>query len=74
MEPTEFTFKNDLDMTVLVKNLATSLAEQVGSTPDKIKCKGLRFFFVDEEKDMLLSTGLFVAGFCPEDWDDDCDA
>lgn len=66
----EFHFKPEVDMNVLTKQIGKSLAETIGSDPSKIKCKGIRIFFVDENE-MLLSSGLFVKGFSPEDWDDD---
>jgi len=64
----EFHFKSDVDMNALTKQIGDSLAEAIGSDPSKIKCKGIRIFYVNEN-DMLMSSGLFVKGFSPEDWD-----
>jgi hypothetical protein len=70
MSEDTFHFKNDVDMNVLTKQIGEGLADAIGSDPSKIKCKGIRIFYVDEN-DMLMSSGLFVNGFSPEDWDDD---
>jgi len=39
----------------------------VGREP---KCKGIRIFYVDN-MGVMMSSGLFVKGFSPEEWDDD---
>lgn len=65
----EFHFKDDADMNALAKQIGESLAGAMGSDPSKIKCKGIRIFYVNED-DVLMSSGLFVKGFSPEDWDD----
>jgi hypothetical protein len=65
-----FTFKADVDMNALVETIAESLAGTIGVDPSKVKCKGVRIFFVEDDSQMLMSSGLFVAGFSPEDWDD----
>ena len=70
MTEDEFHFKNDVDMNALAKTIGESLAETLGTDPKKVKCKGIRFFYVDEN-DVLMSSGLFVKGFSPEDWDDE---
>ena len=68
MTDDEFKFRNDVDMNVLVKTIGKSLSEAIGSDPQKIKCKGIRIFYVNED-DVLISSGLFVKDFSPEDWD-----
>lgn len=70
MTEDEFEFKDGADMNALTKTIGESLAEAMGSDPSKIKCKGIRIFYVNED-DMLMSSGLFVKGFSPEDWDDE---
>ena len=71
MTEDEFHFKNDVDMNQLAKQIGESLAGTIGTKPENMKCKGIRIFYVDSETDLLLSSGLFVKGFSPEDWDDD---
>ena len=68
MTEDEFVFKADVDMNVLAKTIGESLAQATGSST--IKCKGIRIFYVNED-DMLMSSGLFVKGFSPEDWDNE---
>jgi hypothetical protein len=70
MTEDEFKFKADADMNALAKTIGESLATTIGSDPSKIKCKGIRIFYVNED-DVLMSSGLFVKGFSPEDWDDE---
>jgi hypothetical protein len=65
-----FTFKADVNMNALVETIAESLAGTIGVDPSKLKCKGVRIFFVEDDSQMLMSNGLFVKGFSPEDWDD----
>ena len=69
MSEEEFIFKENVDMNDIAKTIGESLAESSGSDPSKIKCKGFRLFYVNED-DMLMSSGLFVKGFSPEDWDE----
>ena len=66
-EETEFKFKTDVDMNALTKQIGEGLADAIGSDPSKIKCKGVRIFYVNEDE-MLMSSGLFVKGFSPENW------
>lgn len=68
MSDDEFHFKSDVDLNTLVKQIGESLAATTGGDPKKVKCKGIRIFYVDEN-DMLMSSGLFVEGFSPEDWE-----
>lgn len=70
MTDDEFKFKTDVDMNALSKQIGEGIAVAIGSDPDKIKCKGIRIFYVNEH-DVLMSSGLFVKGFSPEDWDND---
>jgi len=65
----EFHFKSDVDMNALTKQIGKSLAGAIGGDPLKLKCKGIRIFYVDENN-TLMSSGLFVNGFSPEEWDD----
>jgi len=69
MSDDEFEFKADVNMNALTNQIGQSLAEAMGTDPEKVKCKGIRIFYVDEN-DVLMSSGLFVKGFSPEDWDD----
>lgn len=70
MTEDEFHFKDNVNMNDLAKTIGESLAKTLGTDPTKVKCKGIRFFYVDEN-DVLMSSGLFVKGFSPEDWDDE---
>lgn len=67
----EFHFKDSVDMNAIVKQIGESMAATVGGNPQSTKCKGIRIYFVDEETELLMSHGMFVKGFSPEDWDDD---
>jgi hypothetical protein len=71
MKEDEFHFKESVDMNALAKQIGESLAKTIGRNPKSVKCKGIRIFYVDEETEVLMSSGLFVKGFSPEDWDDD---
>jgi hypothetical protein len=66
----EFHFKPDVDMEALSKEYATSMSAMIKSKPENVKCKGIRIYYVDTEKDVMFSAGLFVDKFSPEDWDD----
>jgi hypothetical protein len=70
LEETEFKFNTNVDMNVLSKQIGDSMAAAIGAEPSKIKCKGFRLFFVDETTDLLMSSGLFVKDFSPEDWNE----
>jgi hypothetical protein len=67
----EFTFKADVDMNALANEIRNTLAKTIKVDPKNVKCKGFRLFYVDTESNMLISSGLFVNNFSPEDWDDD---
>lgn len=66
----EFAFKKDADMNRLAKQIGESLAATIGVDPLKVKCKGIRLFYVEDDSQMLMSSGLFVKDFSPEEWDD----
>ena len=69
MDDDIFGFKESADMNAIVQKIGEGLARAVGSDPAKIKCKGIRIFYVNEDG-MLLCSGLFVKGFSPEEWDE----
>ena len=71
MTADEFSFKENANMDSLSKQIGTSLAATIGVDPSKVKCKGIRIFYVEEDSQMLMSSGLFIKGFSPEDWDDE---
>ena len=71
MTEKEFTFKKEADMNGLVKQIGESLAATIGVDASKVKCKGIRIFYVEEDSQMLMSSGLFVEGFSPEEWSDE---
>jgi hypothetical protein len=52
-----------------LKSLGNKLGDSLGVSREP-KCKGIRIFYVDKF-DVLMSSGLFVKGFSPEDWDED---
>jgi len=67
----EFHFKSNADMDVLTKDYSTALSKMMKNMkPENVKCKGIRLYFVDSESDALMSAGLFVKDFDPEEWDD----
>ena len=66
-----FQFQESVNMNILVKAMGESLGTTIGSDPSDVKCKGIRIYFVDDKKEVLMSSGLFVKGFTPEDWEDD---
>ena len=71
MTEDEFKFKADVDMQGIVEENKKEITKLIGTDESNVKCKGIRMFFVVEPDNMLTSTGLFVKGFSPEDWDDD---
>lgn len=71
MSEEEFNFKKDADINAIAKQIGDSLAAQIGVDQSKVKCKGIRIFYVEEDSQMLMSSGLFVKGFSPEEWDDE---
>lgn len=67
----EYRFKPNVDMNMLSIQLSESLSMLIGSNPQNVKCKGFRIYFVDEDSGVLMTEGLFVKDFSPEDWDGD---
>jgi hypothetical protein len=51
-----------------LKKIGNDLAAAIGDDRNPT-CKGIRIFYVDKFG-VLMSSGLFVSGFSPEDWDD----
>jgi hypothetical protein len=51
--------------------LKKSMAGMLNVPIEEINCKGIRFFFVHEPTGVLMSDGLFVDNFSPEDYDDE---
>jgi hypothetical protein len=70
-EGEEYTFKSNVDMNKLKIQLSESLSMLIGSNPKNLKCKGFRLYFVDTKSQVLLTEGLFVKDFSPEDWNTD---
>jgi len=69
-ENDEFQFKTNADMNALKVQLSQSLSMMIGGDPKSTKCKGFRIYFVDESSGILMSEGMFVKDFSPEDWND----
>jgi len=63
MTESEFKFKPGQDINDTLRKIGESLAITIGVDPKKVKCKGIRIYFVDEENDILMQSGLFVSGF-----------
>lgn len=59
----QFQFKDGIDINEHIRKIGESLALTIGVDPKKVKCKGMRIYFVDEENDILMQSGLFVSGF-----------
>jgi len=68
-EETEFKFKEGIDTNETLRKIGEGLAVTIGVDPKKVKCKGIRMYFVDEENEILLQSGLFVSGFDINDWE-----
>jgi hypothetical protein len=66
-----FQFQESVNMNILVKAMGESLGATISSDPSDVKCKGIRIYFVDDKKEVLMSSGLFVKGFSPEDWSEE---
>jgi hypothetical protein len=64
----EYRFKDNVDMNALTIQLSESLSMLIGTSKKNIKCKGFRIYFVDKKSGILLTEGLFVKDFTPEDW------
>lgn len=67
----EFRFKPGVDINENLRKIGEGLALTIGVNPKKVKCKGIRIYFVDEENDILLQSGTFVSGFDINDWEDE---
>lgn len=67
----EFKFKPGQDINETLRKVGESLAVTIGVDPRKVKCKGIRMYFVDEENDILMQSGLFVSGFDINDYEGD---
>ena len=52
-----------------LKDIGNKLGASLGVGREQ-QCKGIRIFYVDKFG-VLMSQGLFVKGFSPEEWDDD---
>lgn len=71
MKETEFSFKQGVDINENLRKIGEGLALTIGVDPSKVKCKGIRMYYVDEENDILLQHGLFVSGFDINDYEGD---
>ena len=71
MIETEFKFKQGIDINENLRKIGEGLALTIGVDPSKVKCKGIRIYYVDEENDILLQQGLFVSGFDINGYEDD---
>ena len=69
MTDSEFRFKPGSDVNDTLRKIGEGLAVTIGVDPKKVKCKGIRMYFVDEENDILMQSGLFVSGFDINDYD-----
>jgi len=71
MTEDEFRFKDGVDVNeVVIKPVGEALAANLGTDPTKMKCKGIRIFYVNEHG-TLATQNFFIKGFCPEHWGDD---
>ena len=71
MKEIEFKFKEGAGINENLRKIGESLALAIGVDPSKVKCKGIRMYYVDEENDILLQQGLFVSGFDINDYEGD---
>jgi hypothetical protein len=69
MSEDEFKFKEGSDVNESLRKIGEGLAVTIGVDPKKVKCKGIRMYFVDEENEILLQSGLFVSGFDINNWE-----
>ena len=65
----QFRFNPGVDINENLRKIGEGLALTIGVDPKKVKCKGIRIYFVDEENDILLQSGMFVSGFDINDWE-----
>jgi hypothetical protein len=68
-----FKFKPCADINETIRKMGESLAITIGTDPKRVKCKGIRIYFVDEENDILMQSGLFVSGFDINNYEGDED-
>jgi hypothetical protein len=71
MKETEFSFKQGADINENLRKIGEKLALTIGVDPSKVKCKGIRIYYVDEEHDILRRHELFVSGFDINDYEGD---
>ena len=69
MTEDEFKFKEGSDINENLRKIGEGLAITIGVDPKKVKCKGIRMYYVDEENDILLQSGLFVSNFDINDYE-----
>ena len=69
MTESEFKFKAGVDVNETLRKIGERLAVTIGVDPKKVKCKGIRMYFVDEENEILLQSGLFVSNFDISDYE-----
>ena len=69
MTESEFKFKAGVDVNETLRKIGEGLAITIGVDPKKVKCKGVRIYYVDEENDILLQSGLFVSEFDINDYE-----
>ena len=69
MTESEFKFKYGQDINETLRKIGEGLAITIGVDPSKVKCKGIRMYFVDEENDILMQSGMFVSGFDINDYE-----
>ena len=69
MTESEFRFKPGSDVNDTLRKIGEGLAITIGVDPKKVKCKGIRMYFVDGENDILMQSGLFVSGFDITDYE-----
>ena len=69
MSDEEFKFKPGADINETLRKIGESLALTIGVDPKKVKCKGIRIYFVDGENDILMQSGMFVSGFDINDYE-----
>ena len=69
MTESEFKFKSGVDVNEALRKIGEGLAITIGVDPKKVKCKGIRMYYVDEENDILLQSGLFAPNFDINDYE-----
>jgi len=69
MTDDDFKLGPDGDLNKVIDAVRDGMASTIGGEISHIKCKGIRIYFVDNDSGMLMSSGLFVKDFSPEDWE-----